>query len=235
MVLIILCAQFIKPAPEQSQRRMLSHVKDYSAQLTHDAAVRVEGFSNLQVVRSRQFWMLCAIFLPWMYCVSSTLVHIVIHAIGVGMSSVNAATIISIIGIAGIAARLIFGRLADTIGIKPVLIFSFTLFSFTFLWLLFAIDAWMLYLFAVMFGIAYATFELLQSPTIAKVFGLNSLGSISGLIFATSWLGIALGPVVTGHIFDITGSYQLAFTICVVMSCCSLISVILLRLTEEKV
>ena len=224
MGLIVLCAQFIKPAPEQEI--ILPRVKnDIGRQNT---VAKVEGFSTHQVIRTKQFWMLCAIFLPWMYCVSTTIVHIVIHAIGVGMSSASAAGIISVVGIAGITARLVFGRLADKVGIKPVLIFSFTLFTFAFLWLLVASGTWMLYLFAVMFGIAYATFELLHSPTIAQVFGLSSLGSISGDIFAVSLLGFILGPVLTGHIFDITGSYTLAFIICAGMSCCSLISVILL-------
>ena len=92
----------------------------------------------------------------------------------------------------------------------------------------------MLYLFAVMFGIAYATFELLHSPTIAEVFGLSSLGSVAGVIFAISWFGFLLGPLVTGHIFDITGSYQLAFIICTAMAFSSLIALILLRLTGEN-
>jgi len=232
MVMIILCAQFIKPAPDQNQKRMLPHVKDDAGQ--RDTAITIGGGSTHQVIRTKEFWMLCAIFLPWMYCMATTIVHIVIHAIGVGMSSASAAGIISVVGIAGITARLVFGRLADKVGIKPVLLFSFALFTFAFLWLLVASGTWMLYLFAVMFGIAYATFELLHSPLIAEVFGLSSLGSITGDIFAVSLLGFILGPVLTGHIFDITGSYTLAFIILAGMSCCSLISVILLPLTGVR-
>ncbi len=40
---------------------------------------------------------------------------------------------------------------------------------------------------------------------------LKSLGVISGTIFCISNIGAAIGPPAAGGIFDITGSYQLAF------------------------
>ena len=234
MVVIILCAQFIRPTPALGRDDPSSPVRGDNGGCEESPAAP-EGFSAGRVISTGRFWLLCAVFLPWMYCVSATIVHIVIHAIGLGLSSTGAAGIISIIGVAGIGARLVFGRLADMAGIKPVLIFSFALFICAFTCLLVTPATWMLYLFGVMFGIAYATFELLHSPTIADVFGLDNLGSISGFVFAFGMLGFLTGPVVTGYIFDISGSYQQAFIVCAVLSCCSLIAVILLPLGEKRV
>ena len=54
-------------------------------------------------------------------------VHSVIHATGCGMSTAAAARILAIIGVMGILGRLGFGRLADRIGLRPVLVISFAL------------------------------------------------------------------------------------------------------------
>jgi len=70
---------------------------------------------------------------------------------------------------------------------------------------------WMLYLFAVIFGFGYGGIAPLQSPLIAELFGLNSHGVILGVTEFGVALGETIGPVAAGHIFDITGSYNLAF------------------------
>ena len=92
----------------------------------------------------------------------------------------------------------------------------------------------MVYLFAAIYGIAYGTFEVLESPIIADLFGLGSLGVIMAVAFAVSTIGFALGPVVAGHIFDVTGSYQLAFIICATMVIIGAVLNMLLPLTRGE-
>lgn len=50
-----------------------------------------------------------------------------------------------------------------------------------------------------------------------RVFGLTHLGSILGAIATTFGIGGAVGPVFAGYTFDVTGSYTVAFSICIVM------------------
>ncbi len=230
MGIIIISAQFLRGDPNQIGQ--LPYGENEAKQEVLAAEAR--EFSVREAIRTKQFWMLCVIFIPWIFCLSVVMIHMVIHAIGLGMSPASAANILAIIGIAGIIGRLALGRLADVIGIKPVLIISFVLYSIAFLWLLIARETWMLFLFAVIFGISYATFETLHSPIIAELFGLSSLGAISGVIFATSSIGFTFGPVIAGYIFDVTGSYQRAFLICAVMTFISLTSAVLLPLTRGK-
>jgi len=162
------------------------------------------------------------------------MIHSVIHAIGLGMTPASAANILAIIGIAGIAGRIAFGRLSDVIGMKPVLVISFALLSIDFIWLMVATEAWMLYLFAAVFGIAYGTIEVLQSPLLAELFGLKSLGSVLGASTAFAAMGFTIGAVLAGHIFDITGSYNIAFLICIAMGLIGTILNVLLPTGGDK-
>ena len=58
-------------------------------------------------------------------------------------------------------------------------------------------------------GVSGAT--LLLRLTCANYYGRQNLGSITGLILSVQTAGQAMGPVVAGFIFDITGSYWASF------------------------
>ena len=69
----------------------------------------------------------------------------------------------------------------------------------------------------------------MTSPLIAELFGLSSHGTLFGIIFFGGTVGGAIGPPLAGYIFDVTGSYQLAFIICAVAGVIALILALLLR------
>jgi MFS family permease len=226
---VILAAQFLRQNP--TEKGAVTHggeraIKKKQAD-TGDFSARV-------AVRSQQFWIFCGMFSSWIFCLAVILVHIVIHATGTGMSPASAANIIAIVGMAGIGGRLILGYLADVIGLKPVLILCLALSSAAFLCLLLAQGEWIIYLFAAIFGIAYGTFEVLQAPIMAQLFGLASFGTIFGIALTFSSLGFILGPVVAGYIFDTTSSYHLVFLICIGISLISLGCAALLPLDVNR-
>ncbi|UCE98029.1 MAG: MFS transporter [Dehalococcoidia bacterium] len=229
--IIMISAQFIRHAPSRTDFSLYGESQKASA----STSVDTEGFSFIEAIRTRHFWILCLIYLSWLFCLSSVIVHSVIHAIGVGISPANAANILAIVGVTGIIGRLVSGRLADKIGMKPVLMVSFVLMSLIFLWLMISGELWMIYLFAAIFGISYGTFEILQSPITASLFGLSSLGTIFGVIHAFGSIGVITGPVLVGLIFDVTNSYQLAFLVCAAMAFVSLISTVFLPLKQDRI
>ena len=51
---------------------------------------------------------------------------------------------------------------------------------------------------------------------LAQLFGTRSLGSLSGMLQATSLASGTVGPVMMGWIFDIQGEYDLAIKIFIV-------------------
>jgi len=86
----------------------------------------------------------------------------------------------------------------------------------------------MLYLFAIAFGFAQGGMGAVESPMVASLFGLRSHGLIFGVCCFVFTIGAATGPIMTGYIFDVNGSYQTAFLVCGALSVAGLMSTILL-------
>lgn len=84
----------------------------------------------------------------------------------------------------------------------------------------------MIYLFAVIYGFGYGGLSVLISPIIAELFGLGSHGVIMGTVVMFGGTGgMAVGPLLAGHIFDITGSYQSAFLLYAIIGVVGLVLV----------
>ena len=130
--------------------------------------------------------------------------------------------------------RLAMGSAGDRIGNKSAMIICFLILVATLLWLQSTKEMWTFYLFAVIYGFAHGGFFALTSPTVAGLFGLSSHGVILGIVFFSGSIGGAIGPVLAGYLFDITGSYQLGFLIPAVFSVIGLILVLLLKPTRRK-
>ena len=51
----------------------------------------------------------------------------------------------------------------------------------------------------------------------SRYFGLRYYGFLYALVYAFFWIGIALGPAITGHLFDVFGDYQIALRMIVIL------------------
>ena len=101
------------------------------------------------------------------------------------------------------------------------------------IWFPFAREIRIFYMPAAMLGLAYGSIILLQSFITAELFGLSSLGMILGGLTLLTTIGEFLGGPIAGSIFDITGSYNLAFLISVIFSALAIIlSLILLKVKD---
>jgi MFS family permease len=92
----------------------------------------------------------------------------------------------------------------------------------------------MLYLFTIVYGFAHGGFFALTSPLVAELFGTKSHGVIFGIVLFFGTLGGAIGPTVTGRLFDVMGDYQIAFLILVAVSFTGLVMSSLLRPVKAK-
>jgi MFS family permease len=171
------------------------------------------GLSLQEALRSGQFWMVCIISFLAGYCMLTIMVHIVPHATDIGIEQFKSAGVLSTIGGVSMIGRLSTGIAIDRIGNTKSLIICFMLLIASFLWLLVAGEMWMLYLFAMVYGVAHGGFFTVLSPMVAELFGIDSHGVLFGIVTFSLTIGGAIGPVLAGHIFDIARSYQLVFLI----------------------
>ena len=209
LVLIVLAAQFLRRDPAKMLLSPYGENEVKGDSLNLDAG----GLSLREAIHTRQFWMLCAIYFGAGVFILVIMIHIVIYAIGLGISAASAAVILAIIGGASVAGRIITGSTADRIGNKLAFRIVLILIVVAFLWLQIAKELWMLYLFAAIFGFAYGGIVCMMSPVVNFN---NTIGS-------------AIGPVLAGSIFDITGSYQMAFIICAVVAAATFILATLIK------
>ena len=162
------------------------------------------------------------------------MVHIVPHATDVGISSTVAAGVLAAIGGISMAGRFVTGVAIDRIGNRLSMIICFILLILVLLWLQLTRELWMFYLFAVVYGIAHGGLFTIISPIVAEYFGLRAHGALFGIVFFSSMVGGAMGPVIAGHIFDTTGSYSLAFWTSTAVAAFALLLVLSLRQTRPS-
>jgi len=84
--------------------------------------------------------------------------------------------------------------------------------------LTFAISMPMLMGFAVLHGIAWGLRGPFMQAIRADYFGRNAIGMILGLSAAIIALGQIGGPMIAGVMADLTGNYQLGFTVLALLS-----------------
>jgi MFS family permease len=224
-ILVVLAAQFLRHPTNEA-----NHATSVDNAAPGDRRISDNGVISLRMaLGTKQFWLLSALYFFFLFPLLTVLVHVVIHATGMGVSSKNAATIIALIGGISVVGMNCAGTTADRLGNKQTFIICFILMAVSFVVLLVAGAAWPLYLFAALFGLAYGGMQVLFSPMVAELFGLTSHGVILASAAFFGAFGAALGPFVSGHIFDLTRSYGLAFFICLIMT---LISVMLASLLK---
>ncbi|MBZ0127607.1 MAG: MFS transporter [Rhodobacteraceae bacterium] len=161
--------------------------------------------------RSRLFWTLCAIQFLFFPAVIAIPMHIAVHGMDLGMTSARAATLLSVIGGASVAGRLAVGLLVDRIGGKRAMTLCIGILATSLALLVVAVSPIWLYAVLAGYGIAHGGMFTVVSPTVAGYFGMRAHGAIFGAVLFSGTIGGSIGPVLTGLVFDLTGSYQLAF------------------------
>jgi len=225
LVLVVGLAQLLIRDP--GRKGLLSYGAETA--VAERSSLDVAGLSLHEAVRTRQLWTLFTIYICAGFFIQTILVHIVIHATGLGLSAASAAFIMFIIGIGNIIGRVATGGVADRFGNKAAITSTLILMAVGFIWLLTARELWMLYLFAFVFGLAHGGILCMMSPLPAGLFGLRSHGVILGVVMFGSTIGGGIGPVVAGSIFDVMNSYQTAFIICIAVIVAGLMLAISIR------
>jgi MFS family permease len=208
----VIGAQFLRRDPAQMGTRPFGERE----RPVHEASAMASGRSLKEAAATWQFWTMCAAFFCYGFSLSAILLHLAPHATDLGISASGAATLLSVIGGASVAGKVLLGGLADRTGNKQIYVVSFILMSASLFWLVPARQLWALYLFATAFGFAYGGLATAHSPLVAWLFGMRQHGLIFGVSFNGWTLGCAVGPLVAGYLFDASHNYQVAFLTCAI-------------------
>lgn len=168
------------------------------------------GHSFAEARRSGVFWRLCLVQLLYVPALMSVPAHIVIHGQDLGMTPAAAAALLSVIGGASLAGRLALGAALDRIGGRRAYAICLAVAAASLLGLL-VVEGPGLYGLMALYGAAHGGLFTIVAPTIAERFGARAHGAIFGAVVFCGMLGGAVGPMLTGWAFDVTGAYTIAF------------------------
>ncbi len=230
MVILFAVAQTLKRDPEVGNSPETSDIKPR----LKSPYIQDNNLSAKDAIRTVQLWIICGVNVLLVFCLLIILVHIVPHAIDLGLSTTQAAGVLSTIGAVSIVGRLTTGVAIDRIGSKPLMVVSLLILITALLWLQVSNSLWMIYLFACIYGVAHGAFFTAISPLVAEVFGITSHGAIFGIVVFFGTAGGAIGPIVAGQMFDITGTYTMAFIMITLISVVGLGLILFLKPIDLK-
>ncbi|RPI26788.1 MAG: MFS transporter [Acidobacteria bacterium] len=178
----------------------------------------LEGFHSLgDVLRTPAFWLIALGSFMSIGAIGGVIQHLVLFLRDSGFSADRAAGVASVLLVSSIVGRVIMGWAADRFPKKYVMIAA-CLFVACAVPILYSSNLGsMAYVFAAIFGFGMGADYMLIPLITAQCFGLRSLGRIMGVIITTDSMGQAFAPVVVGHIFDVTKSYDWAFLLLTAM------------------
>jgi len=220
---IVPMAQVLRRDPSKKGLRPYGEQNDSAEQFLE------QGFSFQEAMKKKQLWMVAVILFLVFYCSDTLFIHLAPSAMDRGISSMNAASLIAIIGGVSIAGRVLMASASDRIGCRRALRIAFIVMLASLIWLYQAGDLWQLRLFVVAYGFAHGGFSALMSPLLAELFGTRALSSLFGVAIFFGTAGAGIGPLVAGRIYDVSQNYELAFLILIVASAIGLTLSLLLR------
>jgi OFA family oxalate/formate antiporter-like MFS transporter len=187
------------------------------------------SWSAAEAIHTRSFWVLTVIFFCTWLMVFLPLVHLVIFTLDIGLSRNVAFVSLSFLGGSSTVGRLVMGYISDRMGRKRTLGLNLTLQVFTWIWIMYTDNTWMLIVFAIFYGFSYGGVSAVFPAIVGDYFGRLKAASVIGAIFTIAGVAAAFGPIVGGIIYDLTKSYQLAFLLGALTNIVSLLLLFLSR------
>jgi len=187
------------------------------------------GLSLPESLRTGALWILSLGHLLWTFGSMSIIAHLPAFLGDRGFESHAAAGVLSFAIGFSVIGRVSFGFLADRFTKRRILSWAFVLQALAVLCLFRVQWSGALPGFVVLFGLGLGGGAVLIPLLVGECFGLRAFGKVLGVVMIAATLGGAAGPVVTGHIFDVTGSYRLAFIFHVVALTAAAVAIFFLR------
>ena len=167
-------------------------------------------------MRTLSFWAAFVMLMLGVVAFQVVTTHQVAHAADQGIDPRRAASIFGLVGVYQLAGNLAGGALSDRWGRQRVFLAG-SLLGLVAVVALAKVsgagDIWKLHVFAVAMGLGFGARISLLSAIPADAFGGPRFGLILGLLQAGSGLGGFLGPTLGGVLFDVSGSYTVAFAV----------------------
>lgn len=173
-----------------------------------------EPWTLRHTLRSGAFWLLAAAFALFFLGRVAFLIHAVPFFTSRELGAGTGAALVSYTAAVALLVRPIFGLLADRVTDVRLLTVAMAAVHMAALAVVLGPTwAWMLALFVLLWGVGSGGGPVLEPLLLSRTFGVANFGVILGALGVVETLGMLLGPIIGGVVFDATGSYTIAFLI----------------------
>lgn len=205
MVLAVIVVGAVVPLSLALRRRVPSEATAHSDAISGLRA-QTSGFKPATLA-----WLLGLAGIGCCVAMSMPQVHIVSFCVDLGYGPAVGSQMLSLMLLGGVVSRLVSGMLSDRLGgVKTLLIGSGLQGLALFLYLPF--DGLVsLYIVSGIFGLSQGGIVPSYAVIVREYMPAKEAGSRVGFVMMATIMGMALGGWMSGWIYDVTGSYQLAF------------------------
>jgi len=189
-------------------------------------------WSLAEAMRTPHFWLLFAVYLFTGLGSFLVSLHQLAFAVDRGFDKLYAAGVLGMGAFLAIAGTIFTGTLSDYIGreLSAILAYAVSILGVVCALLITGPDqGWLLWLHACFFGLTWGARGPAITAKTADLFPGSRLGTILGVITIGSGIGSAAGSWAAGWIFDVSGSYRLAFMLSIAAYLCGCIAFWALR------
>ena len=174
------------------------------------------GITAGDALRMLPFWIIGLSYMLAQFGSVAVQMHAIPFLMDRGLSSELASNVWGSLALAGIVGKIGLGYTADRFSAKLVFFISMLLEAMALVAALTWSSLAASWLFAMLFGLGMGG-QLSSRPLlVGEYFGLRAFGTIAGAVWLFTLPGLTAGQPVAGFLFDVTGSYKLAYTLFIV-------------------
>lgn len=163
------------------------------------------------------FILLCSVAIAGNFVIG-LVQHLPSYALSIGAQPEAGALMLSLALIGNIGSKLISGWLADAIGTKNSLLIIAGLLLSAILLLFVTQNKLCLYAGALLIGCGYGIGAVGITLMTKSLFGVEGFLHIYPIVSFLGAISYAVATTIIGYLFDLTGSYQPALEICIILS-----------------
>ena len=173
--------------------------------------VEEEHWTTRRALRTRSFYAIAVAVCLGCFTYATILPHVVVHLTNEGASITIASLALGMLAVSGIAGKIGFGFLAERLGARRTFIVDLLGHAVAVLCLAFAPSPLLMLAITPIYGLFMGGTGVLLLLIVQETFGVRHYGAILGLVNMSTIVTFALGPLLAGASYDLTGSYATAF------------------------
>lgn len=218
--LLVAPANFLLQRPPPTQSDVVKEGRSWGTRTSSSQSIIADAPRMRQILRHPLVWFLVMARLLATMSTHLTQVHMVAFFIAAGYNPLLAASAMGAVGLVGLVGRPLSGTLSDVLGREVVYTVGSAMQIGSIVALLTLGDGqrlWPILLFIALSGLSDGIGGLVVGAKAADLFPTRTLGTVMGLVQMGRGLGIMVGPLLGGLLFDLQGHYGAAYVLAVVL------------------